>query len=407
MKRILCTLLFPLFFLLVPILCTPFQLLAGNPVDITASKLVKRLASQATLTDTHIQLVHTNFTERSSGMVLPLSSRVVDALATKLVENGAVVSIHETGVEPLLLIGNYCRVGKKLELRIFLRKLAVNGSRDIASATETIALKKIDPTLLGQSLPSLARQLIQQLEKRYLETEESSFVVALPTPATSTAPTLKLGTALQKELQEALSESELFGVKRVVGSQKRQVTLAGTYDVITAGNTVNFTLRLLTGKQKQLAVVSGELSGSALPETLFTMVDDRKREVCVEYVPIDRRAVSVKSPTVTHLTATLHSLLSDVGLTTHTCTPEEANVRVSSSLTIRKKKMADGYGLLLGELSLQIYNNNNPVDLVSSRGRQSFTSNANLSRDRLVDRLFSQQLKDQLAEAVLALRSTN
>ncbi len=394
-----------IFALFISALLLPCFAWGGDSLGAAAGKLTRKLNSQSSLAGKHIQLLSSEFREQSSGMTLPFSQQLSAALATALSDTGAIVSIHETGKEPLRLIGSYTRAGKNLAVTVRLRKMANSGSQDHGVATGHIPLEKIDGQLLNPSLVTLVNKFIKQLEKTYLDMTPSYFVVIQPTPGELGEPTLKLGSVLKKTLEQALSGSETFGSRTIVGTTSRQVKVVSSYDINPMDETVRFTASLVDENKQQLADASGQLPKTAISPDLFALVQDHERNVCVNYSPLDKRAVPVDSPTIAYLVANITSTLNSFGIQPVDCTLVENGIKVSSSLVIRKKKMNDGYGLLSAELRIQVYDNNNPGGTVTGKGRVPFTGRANDSRTRLVDKLFTPQLQQQLAEHVLAWRT--
>ncbi len=390
-----------LFFVLC-LLVLPGLVLAGSPLDKVAVNLVKELDRSSSLAGKHVQLVADNFSEQSSSMVLPLSEEIVSSLTPALVQKGAIVSIHQQGDEPLTLAGSYRAIGKKLEIKVVLQLLARDGSRNLGAANETVALKKeVAPALLQKTLSSTVASLVEQLERSYPDIEESRFIVTQPSPANSGDPTRRVGLFLEKELEKTLHDSDVFGGKLAFGSPGQQVKVITTYSVSPVDDTVRFEVQMVDEGEEQLAHASGQIRSSELPSGGLDMVEDHGRTLCVEYVPGDRRSVPLNSPTVPHLLAELTSTLSAYNIKLVECGNETA-VRVASALTINKKKMANGYGILLGTLSLQIFKGQSPAGTINTKQKQPYTGNANDIRTTLVDKLLNKEVQDQLVKKVLA-----
>ncbi len=117
------------FALLLSALLLPCLAWGGDSLGAVAGNLIKKLDSQSSLAGKHIQLLSSELREQSSGMTLPFSRQLSAALATALSDSGAIVSIHETGEEPLRLIGRYIQEGKKLAITVRLRKMANSAAR--------------------------------------------------------------------------------------------------------------------------------------------------------------------------------------------------------------------------------------------------------------------------------------
>ena len=373
---------------------------AADPLSPLARDLVADLSRQHGVDALDIQLGPENLTELETSARHPFSAALSEALAAELARRAAHVSLHETGHAPIRLTGHYQRHGEQLTVTLRLRRMGETGSNELAVASETVRLHTIPAALLQDSLSLVAASLIAQLERSPLAGDHGRIVVHQPVPARPGMPTLQLGSELKTALEQAVARSEILGLFAVIGDGP---TLSIDADYIT-DDPVRITARLRQKNQKILGQASGSLARTELAPALFSMVADRRQEVCLSYEPADSRAVPTASPTSREVMAGLAAALNGFGILAGECTGNSAEIKVAASRQLGQKKLRDGYSLLTGELRLQLVEGGKPGALLTASERLPYTGQANDARPELARRLCTPQLTQQLAKSLLAYR---
>jgi len=376
----------------------------SDSVSDVARSLVNKLHQQTSLTGLSIQVDPAHFSEHNSGFRSLFSTRLAESLTVALTTLGARVSLQETGREPLRLIGSYFETAGNLEITVRLRKMGRSASFDLGAARSTLVSGKIDPALLRHSLDCLAAELIRQLEKTCFDVSTISFNVIQPVPGIPGQPTLKLGSVLKEMLERAILRSELFGTRTISGGALRQVRITSSYTVGDSEEPVHFTASLRTDDDVLLSQAAGQLEKKEIPRELYEMIQDRSRDICVTYRPADRRAVPEESPVAGELIAGIGGALNSVGIQPVPCGRLKNGIRIEVSMQISQKKMADGYGILIGDMRLQLFDDDKPSGLITGRKKQSFAGHANESRSTLIEKFFTSEFRTELSGYVLAWR---
>ncbi len=203
-----------------------------SSLNQTIKKIIASIHEKTPLAGRSIQISENNFWERNTSTNLPFSRILSDMLAAELSQQGAIVTLQETGQQPLRLFGSYINDSGTVTITTRLRQMGESGGSDIAVVQEQLAGGPVNPAWFDMEFGRIARTLVQKLETNYHELQRPLDVQIQPWhPGLSGQPTLQIGREMARYVEEALSASPVFRpiVTRCSGAD---TFLNGAYDRI-------------------------------------------------------------------------------------------------------------------------------------------------------------------------------
>lgn len=373
---------------------------SADPIGGSAEKLVSQLDRQIELDGRAIQLLEREFSAEKTGFRYPFSRQLYEALAVSLNRRGAVVSMHESGKEPLRLVGVYGPGEKHVEISLRLRRMGVDGGRDIASARTTIKRKLLDDQLFENSLQLVATGIVSQFAEEYVTDDVLGVTVSQPRPSDPRTPTVRFGSRLKHHLTQALQRSETFGAVAVAGYGKVRLRLESSYEI---SDRVRVEARLVDENGRTRAAGSGEVSLQSLEPGDTDPIKDQGGGVCIDYIAASHRAPKPGSAMADRLVAELAEVLGSVNVQATRCSPDFAGIRVNSSVVVSRKSTTDGYGILLGNLQLEVREKQGVRGTISEKAKVISAGDKDLAREQLVEKLITAQLRERLTGYVLSV----
>ena len=214
-KRLIIRIVFVMVSLLSIMACAvdkPPKLVAGDGsmLSVLIKTAVAQIDANHPVKGCHIQISPNNFWERESQVNLPFSSILSDSLAAELSENGAVVTVQETGENPLKLVGSYARAGRDILVIIRLRRMGDEASQDLAVVQGTVSRSHLDSAWLEPKFDRMARTLVRLLESDYTGMQSLILTTRPFMPANAADGDLVLGGEVETYITHALASSYIF-----------------------------------------------------------------------------------------------------------------------------------------------------------------------------------------------------
>ena len=210
----------------------PQRTMPISSLQQTVEKIITSIQEKTPLIGQSIQISENNFLERNTNTNLPFSRVLADMLAAELSRQGAIVTLQETGQQPLRLFGSYTNDSGIVAITVQLRKMGESGGADIAVVQSHLTSKNIPRNWFDMKFGRIARTLVYQLEKNYHELQRPIEVLGQPWhPGLSGQPTLQLGQEMSRYVEDALSSSPVFRPIITPGNTT-DTFLNGTYDRI-------------------------------------------------------------------------------------------------------------------------------------------------------------------------------
>ena len=244
----------------------PQNAIQASPLKQTVEKMVKSIKEKTPLAGQSIQISENNFWERNSCTNLPFSRTLSDMLAAELSRQGAIVTLQETGEQPLRLFGSYTNDSDIVTITTRLRKMGESGGLDIAVVQGRLNGKNLNPNWFDMEFGRIARTLVRQLETNYHGLERPIDVRIQPwEPGLSGQATLQIGREMARYVENALSCSPVFRPVAAPG-KGADTFLNGTYDRI--GN--QFTLHVnITKSDRVVSSTDFSLALADVPSDLL------------------------------------------------------------------------------------------------------------------------------------------
>lgn len=239
----------------------------GSSLSAASKQMVSKINSRFDVRSKNIQISANNFWEKDTRLNLPFSSVLAQALASEFSKSGAVISVQDTGENPLRAVGSYQVAGNDVWITVRLRRMGQAASHDLAVVEGRISRDKMDPAWLDPEFERIARSLVRLLELDY--TGMRSLQVKTPSfqPGTPSQPELALGDELAKYMKDAFAASSVF---TDAGDSLEQATavLKGEYSKM--GQAVVFHVSILdknTGRHLAGAKISTDIQ--SIPEEVL------------------------------------------------------------------------------------------------------------------------------------------
>ncbi|MEA2059478.1 MAG: DUF4384 domain-containing protein [Thermodesulfobacteriota bacterium] len=203
--------------------------LAGNGSSLShaAEEIAVRINHQFDLKGRHIQISPNNFWEKQSRINLPFSSVLSDSLSAVFSTTGAVITLQETGDEPLRITGSYTPAGNSWIITARLRRMGASSSSDLAVCQTAIPGEATDSAWFKPKFDRMARTLVRLLESNYRGISSVTVNTTPFEPGASFAEKQLIGKEMEAYMQTALAASGIFTPPRGAGSA--QALLTGTY----------------------------------------------------------------------------------------------------------------------------------------------------------------------------------
>ena len=115
-------------------------------LDHVADQLADDLSRGIDLAGKVIQISEDNFRQRGTGLKLPFSAVLSDALAAALSKRGATITVQEVDHKPFRLVGTYGSEGSQCVINIQVRQMGETASQDMAVARAGLPETDLDRT---------------------------------------------------------------------------------------------------------------------------------------------------------------------------------------------------------------------------------------------------------------------
>ena len=343
-------------FLITLILLFPVYAGSSNSNDSIVSaarSLAEALDNQITLSGVKIQVSENNLWERQTLMNLPFSSILRDALALKISENKAIVTVSEVGDEPIILVGNYGFENKNLVITVRLRKMGDETSEDLAVARANIPRSRIDENWFKPDFKRVARTLIRLIEKNYYGTDKLALKIHTLKPGLKGQPSILLGQEFVKYLETAVSSSSLFEMSSLA-QERSSASMEGTYSNVNGR--MHFNIQVLDVENTRLTSADFDVSVNDIPESLFKEIALDDLTVCLSYKTVNKDDFSAESSEADELLSLVSEALADYGIKSVSCRRNsQGKMRVESNINVKKKQMKGGRFIVTGKIKIDVY----------------------------------------------------
>jgi hypothetical protein len=209
----------------------------GSPLAAETRKMVADISKNHGLEGIPVQISANHFWEKTTRNNLPFSAELSDALAAELSRAGAVVTLQETGEQPLKMTGSYAKAGDRLTITVQLRQMGDTASRDLAVVRGTIPVQSLDPAWLAPRFDRIARTLVRMLESEYSGMRSLKIATRPFIQGARSGPSLTLGREMEKYMAQALASSYTF---QAAGTATDQAEAILTGEYTRMGDTMMF-----------------------------------------------------------------------------------------------------------------------------------------------------------------------
>lgn len=368
----------------------------------TCEALSERLSEKTPLAELNIQLGPSSFFEQNSRQELPFSKVLSECFATSLSARGAVVSVREQGEKPLRMLGVYQLRNNQINITVRIRQMGKTISSDLAVAQITIDRDELQEAWFQSDLATLANGLIKEIEKNLAGFDDPIVMVEQPQPGIKGQPTLQFGTELRKQLEQAVSNSELLGASSI-GVKRAPYHLQTRYSRFKENIRVD--VHLLGPDNKSAALAQADMSQQQMPPEWFALLDDRDLSVCIQYKQRDRRDVKEDSVQASSLIDGISGALARYNTKSTACDGGSSNqgLRIVASMRLTEKNTRDGYGLMRGDLNMTILNNDGKViSTLSAKEKIPFSGGVDTAVEKLIENIFDDAFQEELATRLLS-----
>jgi hypothetical protein len=381
----------------------PMEAAAASPVTLeaVATRIAGDLDAKSALRGRTVQVSQNNFYERETGVNLPFSAVVRDALARALSDRGAVVTVQEVGAEPVKMVGTYGRQGSDMVITTRLRVMGETASADIAVSQARLAMDRLDPRWFKLDFTRMGRTLVRILEQNYTGLNDLQVDILPLEPGLFGQPSLLLGKEFKAYLQSAVMDSSVFGGTGTGGNAIR-ATMAGNYAQISGF--MRFDVKVKLSDQRVVASAQFKVPLSDIPPSLLAVVSDRQVTICTVYRRVSSFDLPEDAAPAMSLLDLVNEALAAHNLKADRCLPGAAcDVQVETHLKIKRRKSAAGYGVALGSIEIKASAKDGRVigNLVYPV-KALYTDDADAALDTAVQRtLKARKAGDQLAAMIL------
>ncbi len=384
-----------------------------HPQDITTAGLLNEAAEQMAddldlkvgLFGKKILLSENNFRQRSTGINLPFSAVLRDAMAAALSGRGATVTLQESGVEKWRLEGNYGTEGS--DLVITLKAVRTNVSPagaisvDGAATRGRVSVSTLEQRWFKQEFSRVARTLMRMLDNNYSGGGEMSVTVCRLEPGLPGQPSLRLGSEFRKFLKTAVTDSPIF-VSSAIGGWGAKVRMKGAYTRV--GDLMRFHVAVIDSAERTLTSAVFDVDIHNIPLDLLEPVADTEIRVCATYAPSSPddlpAGMSVSSSLLEHVM----DALAGYNLKTKVCTPGETyDVKVEARIKVREKTTPDGFRVASVTVHLKPVGSDNKIlGTVKRTDRKVFSHDLENALEKIIQKIFQEkQVGEQLAVMIL------
>jgi len=173
-------------------------------------KIAYQIKSKYDITGRNIQISPNNFWELNTRINLPFSTILSDILSSKFSKHGANITLQETGLKPLKIIGHYQETEKDVIISVKLRVMGDTSSTDFAVVQERLLNNQINIRWFKPKFDRIARTLVRLLEDNYSGISSLKIYINKFVPAVSSQPELVLGAGMNKYIKDALASASFF-----------------------------------------------------------------------------------------------------------------------------------------------------------------------------------------------------
>ncbi len=378
-----------------------------NTDDIIADaahNLADSLEKHRSLSGVKIQVSENNLWERQTQMNLPFSAVLRDALALKISENKAIVTVRETGDEPLILAGTYGFENDSLVITVRLRKMGDEASEDLAVARESVPRSKVDEKWFKPDFKRVARTLVRLLEKNYYGADYLALEITYLKPGLKGQPSILLGQEFPKYLETAVSSSSLFEMSSLAPERTKAV-MKGTYSNVSGR--MHFNISITGAENNRLASADFDIPSADIPKALFKEVSIDDLTVCLQYKTSSQDDLASDSSAAEELLSLISESLGEHGIKSVSC-PDGTSGKISikAKINVKKKPMKGDRFIINGKIRLDVFDENGdkigslPVKPIKA----SFISADNaedISKKIFAKYFSSQNIGDECAKLIL------
>jgi hypothetical protein len=381
------------------------QVEAAAATQVALERAVSRIASdldaKSSLRGKTVQVSQNNFYERDTGVNLPFSAVLRDALARALSDRGAVVTVQEVGAEPVKMVGTYGREGSDLVITARLRVMGETASTDIAVSQAKVAMDRLDRGWFKLDFTRMGRTIVRILEQNYSGLNDLQVDILPLEPGLFGQPPLLLGREFKTYLQSAVMDSSVFGGTGTDAGAIR-ATMVGDYAKISGF--MRFDVKVKRSDQRVVASAQFEVPLSDIPPSLMAVVSDRKITVCTVYRRVSASDLAEDAAPAMSLLDQVNEALAAHNLRAGRCGPGAAcDVQVEAHLKINRREAAAGYAVALGAIELKASGKDGRVigNLVYPV-KALYTDDADAALDQAVQRTLKvRKAGDRLAAMIL------
>ena len=134
-------------------------------LDGAAARLVNTLVEQGKLKGHPVLISPHDLYDVQTGLSLPLATLLRSKLITEMKKQGVRVLLPGADDEKFMILqGTWQKQGEDLGIDLKVMKLGPDGPEAVASASEKVSIKNIDPSALIPNRESWARYLVRELE---------------------------------------------------------------------------------------------------------------------------------------------------------------------------------------------------------------------------------------------------
>jgi hypothetical protein len=384
-----------------------------HPQDMTTAGLLNEAAEQMAddldlkvgLYGKKILLSENNFWQRNTGINLPFSAVLRDAMAAALSGRGATITLQDSGVEKWRLEGTYGTEGTDLviTLKAVRTKVSAAGaiSVDAAATRGRVSVNTLEQKWFRQEFSRVARTLMRMLDKNYSGGGEMKVTVCRLEPGLPGQPSLYLGPEFRKFLETAVMDSPIF-VTSAIGGWGAKVQMKGTYTRV--GDLMRFHVAVIDSKERTLTSAVFDVDIHNIPSDLLEPVADTEIKICAAYTPSSPEDLPPGMSVSASLLEHVMDALAEYNLKARVCTSGEAyDVKVEARIKVREKTTPDGFRVASVTVHLKPVGSDNKIlGTVKRTGRKVFSHDLENALEKILQKIFQEkQVGKQLAVMIL------